>query len=104
MDPNLPDEKQVTELETVTEISPKGSGDVDEKDSAVATETEVEEDSIYPEIRAAVSNKDDPNMPCVQLHLTLLCLLKLNIRKPSEFGLWGLFFQSLVPDSTHYSP
>jgi hypothetical protein len=40
-------------------------GDVSEK---IAIDQELAEDSPYPEVRAAVSNTDDPSMPCVRPH------------------------------------
>jgi hypothetical protein len=39
-----------------------GEGDVSDK---MAVDMDLSEDSPYPEVRAAVSNVDDPNIPCV---------------------------------------
>jgi hypothetical protein len=39
-----------------------GEGDVSEK---IAVDMDLTENSPYPEVRAAVSNVDDPNIPCV---------------------------------------
>ena len=76
-DPNLPDDEKVTEQETVTDAV---------KGNESLADSDVEEDSKYPEIRAAVSNKDDPNMPCVLAILFPLRKSDSFARKRSEFG------------------
>jgi hypothetical protein len=40
-----------------------GDGNMIEK---VAADAELAEDSLYPEVRAAVPNTDDPAIPCVR--------------------------------------
>lgn len=59
----------VTEVEAAVE---------EPKDTAAIPESEIDdpdEDSPYPEVRASVSNTDDPDMPCLTFRAVLLSVV-----------------------------
>ena len=62
LDPNLPDENGF-ELDT---FKPRDSSNFDDNDPSIKDDDQQEEveDSPYPEVRAAVRNYDEPDLPC----------------------------------------
>ena len=52
-----------------------------------------EEDSPYPEVRASVSNIDDPDMPAMTIRMWFVGLL---LCMTSTFVFWSLFFGCII--------
>ncbi|KIO21200.1 hypothetical protein M407DRAFT_29192 [Tulasnella calospora MUT 4182] len=60
----------VTEVEAPVELVPKETAAEPESEN-----DDPDEDSPYPEVRASVSNTDDPDMPCLTFRVFLLSVL-----------------------------